>query len=633
MNVLSERIKPLVNLKSHKLLDTWSVTSQYNLNFLKKYKLDNNFLINSDIKGLCPIDSYPNTSFINKNNIKLIKQYEKFLVTKPHQSIYIFKTKVSAASVINFRNYEKIKNEINKNSKILEIGAGIGILASIITSFEKNITYYICDLKSTLNLVYIFLKKNFPDIKVNFYAPDQKIYKKSNIILINNNDINKLKENFDIIINIDSFGEMDKLDVDLYFNYASKNLKKNGTFYVNNTHGHANDSYNTPLDYPIKKLFDITKYSFENPTARDNPCKYIILQLKLKNDKPIHKIQKIRKEYNSIYLNEKKNFFYKDFLNIKKLLKKKDIYSKDFSKYIKLIYYSKLYNIKIKNKFDKNNLYQSMLYYFYDEKIFSSIYHKISNQFFRNKCFLTKLKIFYILGKEGALTSKEINFLHLNSKNNLYKKYFLLSLLYLGLFEKFIIYSKKYRLDNDLFFELINTFNYSKLSTVNNFANNFKTKLKKIEPKNLNNLVMSLKLKKITFNQLKIYMNKYHNNYYSFGYLLKNTLFLINNNEKLYFIKKSLKMRSNNLQNINFLYEVLFFSQMFKEANKLYKKFNLKNYFFYSHLKHLFMKNSIKNKLNLDNIFDESTLMINNGTTNFMPFYNTGNNNIIISNN
>ena len=94
-----------------------------------------------------------------------------------------------------------------------------------------------------------------------------------------------------------------------------------------------------------------------------------------------------------------------------------------------------------------------------------------------------------------------------------------------------------------------------------------------------------------------------------------------------------MSLRKNNLQNNNFIFEILYFSGMFDEAKTVFQKHNLKKYFFYSYLKYFVIKKTLIHDINKNLIFDESSLMINNGTTTFIPFFNVGNNNIIISNN
>ena len=142
-------------------LNTWSVTSKLNDKFLSEFDNSKFLLQDSALKGLCSVDSYPDSNFLEKKDVKNINKFEEHLVSKPHRSIKKFNKIISAASVINFRNYKYIEKKIKYNSKILEIGAGVGYLAALIIYFKKVDTYYICDLSSTLKIVYKFIKSNF----------------------------------------------------------------------------------------------------------------------------------------------------------------------------------------------------------------------------------------------------------------------------------------------------------------------------------------------------------------------------------------------------------------------------------------------------------------------------------------
>ena len=625
-------------------LNTWSVTSTLNDKFLAGFDKNKYLLQDSALKGLCSIDSYPDTKFLLKKDVKNINYFEKHLFSKPHRSIKKFDKMISAASVINFRNYKYLEKNIKKDSKILEIGAGVGYLAALITFFKKTSTYYICDLPSTLKVLYKFISVNFPKIDIKYYNNyNLNKSKKPDLVLINNYEIEKLKEKFDLILNIDSFGEMDKDIVDLYFKIASKCLKKNGTFFVSNTHGHSNTAYQSPLSYPINKYFFIQKSYIYCPTARDNPSKYLTLELSHKKNSKKNNIKLISKNYfseslikNSKIINTEQNLFYKSFKNMEKCINQNSkfkLMSSDFSVNIKNLYFSRLFKLKIKGLKIIEDPNTNMLHYFYDKNIFHKIKDRILLFFYKDKDFLNKIKAFYILGKENRISNKEINFLFKNANNDTYKRYFLLVLLYLGKFTEFKYFYKKSKFKKNLYYELINFFNYKDIETNNLFHSCFNRDLKKINVKKITDVVLAFKLKKITIKKLKKIMHQYHNDYYSVGFLLKKTIFLLDEKTKIHFIKKSMSLRKNNLQNNNFIFEILYFSGMFNEAKKVFRKHNLKKYFFYSYLKYFVIKNTLIHDINKNSIFDESSLMINNGTTTFIPFFNVGNNNIIISNN
>ena len=59
--------------------DTWQITSAQNIEFFKTVAGDN-VLINSNIRGLAPIDNYPNTSYLKNNkDVILLNKFHKKL--------------------------------------------------------------------------------------------------------------------------------------------------------------------------------------------------------------------------------------------------------------------------------------------------------------------------------------------------------------------------------------------------------------------------------------------------------------------------------------------------------------------------------------------------------------------------
>ena len=130
-----------------------------------------------------------------------------------------------------------LKDKIIKNFNILEIGPGYGRTAhAIINSFDIK-SYFMIDLKLTLKLTKKYLKKvlskeNFKKIKFicfeDFNFNQNKFNKITSYILGKKNKFKK----FDLILNIDSFGEMEPFLIKKYLNFF-ENLTKN--FYFKNT--------------------------------------------------------------------------------------------------------------------------------------------------------------------------------------------------------------------------------------------------------------------------------------------------------------------------------------------------------------------------------------------------------------
>lgn len=110
-----------------------------------------------------------------------------------------------------------------KNSDILEIGAGYGRTCHAILANHKVKSYTIVDLENCLELAHSYLKR----------VLNKPVFSKINFIKVKKfNLLSGLF--FDLVINIDSFAEMDKETVKYYLQFIDKH---SGFFYVKNPVG------------------------------------------------------------------------------------------------------------------------------------------------------------------------------------------------------------------------------------------------------------------------------------------------------------------------------------------------------------------------------------------------------------
>tara|TARA_Y100001970_G_scaffold230764_1_gene286666 strand:- start:17834 stop:18946 length:1113 start_codon:yes stop_codon:yes gene_type:complete len=131
--------------------------------------------------------------------------------------------------------YEKIRRYIESKKIFLEIGAGFGSLARIILRNTPEIKYFIIDLPHANLLSTYYLQKNLPEKKIFDFSDFQTKSLMENIdkfdifILppgtIENNDIK-----FDFIINSRSFSEMNKININKYFNLINNKTNNKGYF-------------------------------------------------------------------------------------------------------------------------------------------------------------------------------------------------------------------------------------------------------------------------------------------------------------------------------------------------------------------------------------------------------------------
>lgn len=271
--------------------------------------------INSNLKALFHIDSYPSTTFLNQNISELLK-FQNYERLKFYKKIEINKKKISASHLVHYRNFLKIKKYVHYNDNILEIGGGSGILSSMIhRSF--NTKNFLCDIPETLIFQKYYIKKNFKNIKTQFIAnSDDKINLNNNFFFINSSQLLRIKLDFDLVINIDSFSEMDKKTIVNYLEYSEKRLKKEGIMYLSNTIGHSKNGYHFPSDIPIPRKFIVDDLDVYYPTARDNYSKYLNIVLKKKSRRRIFKINK--KLLKFFYLKSDNFFCNTSYLDFKK---------------------------------------------------------------------------------------------------------------------------------------------------------------------------------------------------------------------------------------------------------------------------------------------------------------------------
>jgi putative sugar O-methyltransferase len=115
-----------------------------------------------------------------------------------------------------------MKDILSKTESILEIGAGYGRTCHSILSVFPNIkNYYICDLPKTLLLSNSYLKQVNDDVNKISFISNEDMLKRHNL-------------KFDLIINIDSFQEMDVSCIKDYFAYIDERAH---FFYTKNTIG------------------------------------------------------------------------------------------------------------------------------------------------------------------------------------------------------------------------------------------------------------------------------------------------------------------------------------------------------------------------------------------------------------
>lgn len=172
---------------------------------------------------------------LNNRKIQLIENLKIKKVLIKINEIYPLKIQ-SLFILIN--KIEKLKNKVQLD-KCIEIGSGPAVHVGFLNRLygSKSI---IVDLAIQKNLAFIFLKKFFPEVKINFYGY-KKLIKKykslekalefNDIIYIEPEYINKLPSNyFNYSINITAMQEMSKNDIKSYMKILQRILVPNNFF-------------------------------------------------------------------------------------------------------------------------------------------------------------------------------------------------------------------------------------------------------------------------------------------------------------------------------------------------------------------------------------------------------------------
>lgn len=106
-----------------------------------------------------------------------------------------------------------------KNIRILEIGAGYGGMAEILTRMVSPSGYDIIDLPEMLPLSQYYLREVHSNFPYNFYLPD---------------GIDSLGK-YDLILNFSSFGEMPSGTAQAYIKFAMSHLSEGGVLISHNS--------------------------------------------------------------------------------------------------------------------------------------------------------------------------------------------------------------------------------------------------------------------------------------------------------------------------------------------------------------------------------------------------------------
>tara|TARA_B100001027_G_scaffold215749_1_gene190407 strand:- start:872 stop:1999 length:1128 start_codon:yes stop_codon:yes gene_type:complete len=184
----------------------------------------------------------------------------------------------------------EMKKEINlKNiNYIVELGAGIGLLASVFLKLNKIRKYLIIDIPPTLFFSQYYLQNigfnvfGYSDVLKERNVDPEKIFKKYDVICMPSWAITKLNNfKFDLFINIYSFQEMEKKQTINYLKILKEKIDKY-IFIENSISGHS-------------KAKKINEFGVLEQTKLENVENYLkkdfsTIKKEINTDKQIYKI-------------------------------------------------------------------------------------------------------------------------------------------------------------------------------------------------------------------------------------------------------------------------------------------------------------------------------------------------------
>jgi putative sugar O-methyltransferase len=178
-------------------------------------------------------------------------------------------------------NFIKNNTEFNNIKSIVELGAGIGILASAFLKLDSKIKYLIIDISPTIFFSEFYLRGlgykvfGYEDFQNQKNIDIAKIFIDYDVICMPSWKIFELGDfEFDLFVNIASIQEMEKEQALNYLSILSKNIK-NYIYFQNEIEGQPKAKKKcsfgviNPITYidikdKLKSNFEITKEEIEN---------------------------------------------------------------------------------------------------------------------------------------------------------------------------------------------------------------------------------------------------------------------------------------------------------------------------------------------------------------------------------
>ena len=164
----------------------------------------------------------------------------------------------SASGIINAFTAQRIIHWCDRRGlggrplRVLEIGAGYGLVASLLLRRLNVQSYTIVDLPENLFLSSYYLQAQFPDQAATFLDSVGGRIGPTGFNFLPPPLLQTLTGEFDLVINSYSLQEMTLESVQSYFAFVAAHLANEGLFYSLNSH--AKSGVTRPSDYPFEQF-------------------------------------------------------------------------------------------------------------------------------------------------------------------------------------------------------------------------------------------------------------------------------------------------------------------------------------------------------------------------------------------
>ena len=155
---------------------------------------------------------------------------------------------------------------------ILEVGGGYGRLAeAFLNVYKDQVKYVMLDsVPASLMFAYLYLKTNYPDLKIGYYYHDDEFdMQQFDVYIMPSWHFDRLNRiHYDVAVNIESMQEMLQWHVDYYIDLFNRLTKDKGLIYISNSRDYVfQGDWNYPDNWERLMAFNTPRsWTHHHPT-------------------------------------------------------------------------------------------------------------------------------------------------------------------------------------------------------------------------------------------------------------------------------------------------------------------------------------------------------------------------------